>query len=95
MVSSLNSYCKLLAWHDSAGAVFARYFTSNLHPVFATKCVHAITGIILWELVAFKKPYDGMSRTEYYSRVVHGGERPPINKKWPEDLTILIKSCWE
>jgi len=52
-------------------------------------------GIILWELVAFKKPYDGMNREEFYSRVVHGGERPAINKKWPEDLVLLMKSCWE
>jgi len=52
-------------------------------------------GIILWELVAFKKPYDGMNREEFYSRVVHGGERPPIKKGWPEDLTELMKSCWD
>lgn len=52
-------------------------------------------GIILWELVAFKKPYDGMNREEFYNRVVHGGERPAINKKWPEDLTELMKSCWD
>jgi len=52
-------------------------------------------GIMLWELVAFKKPYDGMNREEFYSRVVHGGERPVINKKWPDDLTELMKSCWD
>ena len=54
-----------------------------------------MTGIILWELVAFKKPYDGMNREEFYSRVVHGGERPMVTKKWPEDLKELMKSCWE
>jgi len=52
-------------------------------------------GIILWELVTLEKPYEGMSRLEFYSRVVHGGERPLINKKWPEDLTELMKSCWD
>mmetsp|Transcript_27046 Transcript_27046/g.64980 ORF Transcript_27046/g.64980 Transcript_27046/m.64980 type:complete len:199 (+) Transcript_27046:1-597(+) len=52
-------------------------------------------GIILWELVALKKPYDGMNREEFYYRVVHGGERPVVNKKWPEDLTELMKSCWD
>jgi hypothetical protein len=54
-----------------------------------------IAGVILWELVAFKKPYDGMNREEFYLRVVRGGERPAISKKWPEDLTELMKSCWE
>eukprot|EP00986_Skeletonema_menzelii_P002740 scaffold771_cov147-Skeletonema_menzelii.AAC.8 len=53
-------------------------------------------GIILWELAANKKPYDGMNRDEFYSRVVHGGERPVItNKKWPTDFTELMKSCWD
>jgi len=53
-------------------------------------------GIILWELVANKKPYDGMNRDEFYSRVVHGGERPVINnKKWPVDLIELMKNCWD
>jgi serine/threonine protein kinase len=51
-------------------------------------------GIILWELIALQKPYDGMNREEFYRRVVHGGERPPIKQKWPEDLTELMKSCW-
>jgi len=36
-----------------------------------------------------------MNRDEFYSRVVHGGERPSINKKWPEDLIDLMKGCWD
>ena len=54
-------------------------------------------GIILWELAANKKPYDGMNRDEFYSRVVHGGERPAIDnkKKWPADFTELMKNCWD
>eukprot|EP00970_Alexandrium_tamarense_P015654 scaffold5356_cov269-Alexandrium_tamarense.AAC.1 len=40
-------------------------------------------------------PYDGMNRDEFYSRVVRGGERPLLNKKWPEDLSELMKSCWD
>ncbi|KAL7541284.1 hypothetical protein ACHAXR_011179 [Thalassiosira sp. AJA248-18] len=62
---------------------------------FLLNVIYTMAGIILWELVAFKKPYDGMNREEFYSRVVHGGERPVINKKWPEDLTELMKSCWD
>ncbi len=51
-------------------------------------------GIILWELIALQKPYDGMNREEFYTHVVHGGERPALKQKWPEDLTELMKSCW-
>lgn len=51
-------------------------------------------GIILWELNAGKKPFDGLNREMFYERVVHGGERPPLNKKWPEELKKLMVDCW-
>ena len=50
--------------------------------------------IILWEMMAFEKPFDGMTRDEFYQKVVHDGERPPLNKKWPENLVELMTSCW-
>jgi hypothetical protein len=50
--------------------------------------------MILWELNTCKKPFEGLSRDTFYERVVHGGERPPINKKWPDELSSLIASCW-
>ena len=52
-------------------------------------------GIILWELNAFKKPFEGLNRDLFYERIVHGGERPPLNRKWPPDLTKLISECWD
>lgn len=51
-------------------------------------------GIILWELNAVKKPFEGLDRDQFYERVVHGGERPALNKKWPEELTTLMTECW-
>jgi serine/threonine protein kinase len=51
-------------------------------------------GIILWELNAGKKPFDGLNRELFYERVVHGGERPPMLKKWPEELKTLLTDCW-
>lgn len=50
--------------------------------------------MILWELNTCKKPFDGLSRDTFYERVVHGGERPPLNKKWPDSLNSLITDCW-
>jgi serine/threonine protein kinase len=52
-------------------------------------------GIILWELNAGKKPFVGLSRELFYERIVHGGERPPLNKRWPTELCQLIKDCWD
>lgn len=52
-------------------------------------------GIILWELNTGKKPFEGLNRELFYERVVHGGERPAINRKWPAALTSLITDCWD
>jgi serine/threonine protein kinase len=51
-------------------------------------------GVILWELNAGKKPFAGLNRELFYERVVHGGERPPLSKKWPQELCKLITGCW-
>jgi len=51
-------------------------------------------GILLWELLSCKKPFDGLNRDSFYERVVHGGGRPPIHKKWPKELTNLMVDCW-
>jgi len=51
-------------------------------------------GIIFWELNACRKPYEGMSKEEFYVEVVHGGLRPEIHKKWPTELASLITACW-
>ena len=52
-------------------------------------------GIILWELNSGKKPYEGLNRELFYERIVHGGERPPVSRKWPADLTSLMSECWD
>ena len=51
-------------------------------------------GVILWELNTTKKPFEGLNREMFYERVVHGEERPPMNKKWPQELCDLIAECW-
>jgi len=50
--------------------------------------------MILWELVAYEKPFDGFNRDEFYEKVVHGGFRPEITRKFPADLSNLIQKCW-
>eukprot|EP00518_Triparma_eleuthera_P011616 CAMPEP_0182479504 /NCGR_PEP_ID=MMETSP1319-20130603/34306_1 /TAXON_ID=172717 /ORGANISM="Bolidomonas pacifica, Strain RCC208" /LENGTH=592 /DNA_ID=CAMNT_0024680931 /DNA_START=252 /DNA_END=2030 /DNA_ORIENTATION=+ len=51
-------------------------------------------GVILWEMTSYKKPYEGLTREAFYRRVVQGGERPPISKKWPRPLGALMQDCW-
>jgi serine/threonine protein kinase len=52
-------------------------------------------GVILWELNSFKKPFEGLNRELFYERIVHGGERPPLSRKWPLELTKLMTECWD
>ena len=51
-------------------------------------------GVILWELLSYEKPFDGMNREEFYEKVVHGGYRPEMSKKFPQDVATLIRNCW-
>jgi serine/threonine protein kinase len=51
--------------------------------------------IILWELNSIKKPFEGFTRDLFYERVVHGGERPSLSRKWPRELTSLMTECWD
>jgi hypothetical protein len=51
-------------------------------------------GVVLWELFTKKKPYEGMNRSLFYERVVMGGERPLLKKKWPRHLSNLLQECW-
>lgn len=51
-------------------------------------------GIIFWELLASKKPYHGMNRRVFFDKVVRGGERPSISKKWTKDVVSIITECW-
>jgi len=50
--------------------------------------------IILWEMMMFEKPFDGMTKDEIYEKIVLDGERPPMNKRWPHNLVQLMTLCW-
>ena len=52
-------------------------------------------GILLWHIYSLQMPFEDMSRSAHSHLVVYGGERPPINKSWPEALSNLMKACWE
>ncbi|CAN0063883.1 unnamed protein product [Pylaiella littoralis] len=51
-------------------------------------------GIVIWEMSTLKKPFDGMGRDRFFSQVIRGSHRPPINKKWPKPWSDLMQSCW-
>lgn len=52
-------------------------------------------GILLWELLSCKKPYVGLGIDDFYDKVVYGGLRPTVDKKWPKPLIELMEQCWD
>ena len=51
--------------------------------------------IILWQMVAHDKPFAQLSLAGHAEGVAKGGLRPPLSKRWPESLRVLLSSCWE
>jgi len=52
-------------------------------------------GIIFWQMITGKTPFDGMNIKAYWQRVILEGERPPLNPRWPERITALLGRCWD
>ena len=52
-------------------------------------------GVILWEMTTLKKPFDGMGRDRFFSQVVRGSHRPPINKRWPKPWSALMQVLYD
>ncbi|OHS93148.1 hypothetical protein TRFO_40524 [Tritrichomonas foetus] len=51
-------------------------------------------GIVLWELLTSKIPYDGVTETLIPKLVVHENLRPEIPPEASPELRLLITSCW-
>lgn len=51
-------------------------------------------GIMVWQMARDRVPFEGFNRDEFFSRVVLGGERPKLDKTWPNDFRELLISCW-
>ncbi|KAG5188764.1 kinase-like domain-containing protein [Tribonema minus] len=51
-------------------------------------------GLLLWEMLQYRRVFEGMSVGDFYQRVVNGGIRPPLDSSWPPALRKLIDLCW-
>jgi len=56
-------------------------------------------GVVLWELLNRKIPWEGLSNIQIVARVGHAGERLPlpevIPKGCPNGFISMIRDCWE
>ena len=52
-------------------------------------------GIVLWEIVSRKPPFDGLSLIQIVTKVFVKKERPPIAPEAPSLLVSLMQLCWK
>lgn len=51
-------------------------------------------GIILWQICELETPFKSYDMVKFRQKVVNGGTRPKMNKKWSTSLSILLGRCW-
>ncbi|CAA3018295.1 serine threonine- kinase HT1 [Olea europaea subsp. europaea] len=51
-------------------------------------------GIVLWELLTNRMPFEGMSNLQAAYAAAFKQERPNLSEDIPTDLAFIIQSCW-
>lgn len=64
---------------------------------YTEKCDVFSFGIILWEMITRRKPYEDMSGFNAFRIMwaVHNGTRPPLIAGIPKPVEDLMTSCWD
>jgi serine/threonine protein kinase len=52
-------------------------------------------GIVLWELLTRRCPYDGWTSAQVVARVVTTGARPGVPDATPPAFAALMRACWD
>ncbi|KAG5184473.1 kinase-like domain-containing protein [Tribonema minus] len=51
-------------------------------------------GLMLWEMLQYRRVFSGISVREFYADVLVGGRRPTPDPSWSPELVALMKGCW-
>lgn len=76
------------------------FFLLVYSPSFSTFCTGGKAdvysfGLILWEMLSLKRPFEGLNRKEFVQSVIKGGRRPPLQQDWSGPLRELLARCWD
>ncbi|XP_050390806.1 mitogen-activated protein kinase kinase kinase 7 isoform X2 [Patella vulgata] len=62
---------------------------------YSEKCDVFSWGIILWEVITRRKPFDEIGGPAFRIMwAVHQGKRPPLIRNLPKPLELLMTRCW-
>jgi serine/threonine protein kinase len=50
--------------------------------------------VLLWEMIALKDPYEGLSDQAVERKVIYAGHRPKIDPQWSNGLRRLMHDCF-
>jgi len=62
---------------------------------YDSKCDVFSFAILLWEMLSFKRAFEGYKLLDYLDLVVKKKERPRIPKSWPPMIRHLIAEAWD
>lgn len=51
-------------------------------------------GILLWQIMAMKRPFEKLTNNALRDYVVNGTYRPPLDQNWSDNLAGLMQICW-
>ncbi|KAG2534285.1 hypothetical protein PVAP13_9NG282900 [Panicum virgatum] len=51
-------------------------------------------GIVLWELLTNRMPFEGMSNLQAAYAAAFQQKRPPLPEETPQELVFIVQSCW-
>lgn len=76
----------------SAAWMAPEVFEGNM---YSEKCDVFSFGIILWEVITRRKPFDEIGGPAFRIMwAVHNGTRPPLIRNLPKPLELLMTRCW-
>ena len=62
---------------------------------YDTKCDVFSFAILLWEILALRKAFDGYTPEMFVEKVTLENERLPIQKSWPALTRLMLPEAWD